>query len=971
MKNILYLLIVTVFCHKAYSQAWVWEKPVNTTNNSIATDPNNNIIVLAQNGVATQLSKYTKDGALIWSKLLTKATAFTPSGSLVVDRTGNIYTFTEGFDSVNHFFTGIKGMGVTKFAANGNILWHQLSSFRSALGNRFPIRIDADNNVYIGYYQQATAFPGAELVKLGDSVFSLVYERYFIAVGAITSAGVVKWIRAYNFKQTASGGLSAGTNMSIAGGNVYITGYSGKYNLFLDNGLVLGTDRCTAWLAVFDRNTGISKWGKVHQLIYYCTGSVCSCSSPSVMGNNATGNIALTSNLVGAFVFKPQDTVASAPISPIFLPPGAPAKSYYTVYDSVGNPVKANTIEVVPNQFFFNENLTGSRNNFFFIQYSDTLRKVDTGFNLIWKVTLPPATASIFIPQNSNDIIATYTRAGVVYLAKMTDSAGVVSGRTYADWDNNGTYTSADSALSNVLITTNTLANAISGNDNGKYYLYAAPSAYTLSAQFNHPYYQFLPAIHNAAITQYSDTVTGKDFRLRPLFSFTDVSTSFTALNIARPGRNAFYNINVKNIGPTTSPIQVGLKIPVLTTYQSVSGGIVVVNSPDSITVNMGNVNPFETKQAMLTLLVATTASIHDTLRYYPKATPYFIDTIKANNTDTLIQPVRTSFDPNEKEVHLQKRPFSDTSRALVYTVHFQNTGNDTAFYVRIADTLSSKHDLKTFNFITASHPVTTEINNNIIQFIFNPIELPDSNHNERLSHGFVKFSIKPKAPFSISDTLFNRVAIYFDYNNPVITNNIKSWYFTQPVPPPLVVIQSFNAVKQNLTAVLNFVTASEPGVSLFEIERSTDSLVFAKIGNWLPKGSATAGSSYSFTDINPDITVNFYRIKIVYADGRIAYSNIIIIRNFTVSPQPPASVKVFPNPVKGVLNLALNNIAEPKIVTCIVTDVTGKIVWSAQINTAAINPYPLHTEQWAPGVYFITLSNENFIYRKKIAIIH
>jgi hypothetical protein len=80
------ILLFCIISATAYSQAWVWEKPINTTNNHIATDPNNNIIVVSQNGTATQLNKYTKDGVLIWSNRLTKLAAFTPSGSVVVDK---------------------------------------------------------------------------------------------------------------------------------------------------------------------------------------------------------------------------------------------------------------------------------------------------------------------------------------------------------------------------------------------------------------------------------------------------------------------------------------------------------------------------------------------------------------------------------------------------------------------------------------------------------------------------------------------------------------------------------------------------------------------------------------------------------------------------------------------------------------------------------------------------------------------
>ena len=48
---------------------------------------------------------------------------------------------------------------------------------------------------------------------------------------------------------------------------------------------------------------------------------------------------------------------------------------------------------------------------------------------------------------------------------------------------------------------------------------------------------------------------------------------------------------------------------------------------------------------------------------------------------------------------------------------------------------------------------------------------LPDSNVNERLSNGFIKFSISQKTGLNIGTRIENKAAIYFDFNEPIITN--------------------------------------------------------------------------------------------------------------------------------------------------------------------------------------------------------
>jgi hypothetical protein len=62
------------------------------------------------------------------------------------------------------------------------------------------------------------------------------------------------------------------------------------------------------------------------------------------------------------------------------------------------------------------------------------------------------------------------------------------------------------------------------------------------------------------------------------------------------------------------------------------------------------------------------------------------------------------------------------------------------------------------------------------MEFKFENILLVDSNTNEPLSHGFVRYRIQPKTNLkSAGDSITNFAAIYFDFNEPVITNTAKT----------------------------------------------------------------------------------------------------------------------------------------------------------------------------------------------------
>ncbi len=133
------------------------------------------------------------------------------------------------------------------------------------------------------------------------------------------------------------------------------------------------------------------------------------------------------------------------------------------------------------------------------------------------------------------------------------------------------------------------------------------------------------------------------------------------------------------------------------------------------------------------------------------------------------------SFDPNAKEaqpVGYGPQHFIEENTDINYTLHFQNTGNDTAFKVVVVDTIAATLDINTIIPLVASHDYRFErIDSNVVRFIFDPIYLVDSVHNEPLSHGFVKFSIQQKKDNPIGTKIYNNVSIYFDRNPAIVTN--------------------------------------------------------------------------------------------------------------------------------------------------------------------------------------------------------
>ena len=135
------------------------------------------------------------------------------------------------------------------------------------------------------------------------------------------------------------------------------------------------------------------------------------------------------------------------------------------------------------------------------------------------------------------------------------------------------------------------------------------------------------------------------------------------------------------------------------------------------------------------------------------------------------------SYDPNDKQASpkgIGEEHLLRENTPIDYKIRFQNTGTDTAFNVVILDTLSEWLDINTVRPGASSHPYTFQmLAGNVLEFRFDNIMLPDSNINQQASNGFIQFKVD-QLPDNAHGTLIeNNAAIYFDFNEPIITNTV------------------------------------------------------------------------------------------------------------------------------------------------------------------------------------------------------
>ena len=213
------------------------------------------------------------------------------------------------------------------------------------------------------------------------------------------------------------------------------------------------------------------------------------------------------------------------------------------------------------------------------------------------------------------------------------------------------------------------------------------------------------------------------------------------------------------------------------------------------------------------------------------------------------------SYDPNDKQgfpVGYGAAHYIRPGTEIEYLIRFQNTGTDTAFTVRVVDTLSTWLDPATIRPGASSHKYQFNLTGlGIVEFLFENILLPDSNVNQAASNGFVKFSISPKESAPLETVIENEAGIYFDFNDPVVTNTtfhrlgenfiVGVW---QPRVPGAAVTVSPNPFGDEARLEVKGLRSSAPlhlrvfdlqGIALRDME-TTGSVFTLKKGDW-PSG--------------------------------------------------------------------------------------------------------------------------------------
>jgi uncharacterized repeat protein (TIGR01451 family) len=244
--------------------------------------------------------------------------------------------------------------------------------------------------------------------------------------------------------------------------------------------------------------------------------------------------------------------------------------------------------------------------------------------------------------------------------------------------------------------------------------------------------------------------------------------------DLPRQGLPALSWITVHNVGtePTSATVTFAPD-PAVQWVAADEPPTSVVGNVAEWSVQLAPWQTWSTKVSYHTPYTVPAATIlHHTL----SATPALADTTPANNTMVQDAWVVHSCDPNDKTVtpSTLTPAQGEAGDTLEYVLRFQNVGTAAALRVVITDTLSAMLDHGSIQLVNRSHDCSWYLHQGVLHVIFDPIFLPDSVTDEAGSHGAVKFTLATAQGLIPGTVIGNQANIYFDFNEPVITNTAE-----------------------------------------------------------------------------------------------------------------------------------------------------------------------------------------------------
>nr|MBK9650938.1 T9SS type A sorting domain-containing protein [Bacteroidota bacterium] len=418
---------------------------------------------------------------------------------------------------------------------------------------------------------------------------------------------------------------------------------------------------------------------------------------------------------------------------------------------------------------------------------------IDSGGNIVFQNTIggidEDILNSIAPSTDGGYVLGGYSRSNIsgdktensdidYWVVKLSPSSRI-TGKLFADVNQNNLQDSGEVNIVGVKITEASTGRYAFSQWDGSYFIGVFDTGSFVVSPSQISYYTPNPTMHTATFTAVQQIDSLNDFAFQPISNINDLYISIHPLSPFRSGFTATYNIHYKNIGTTVLSPTIYFFNDAKVDF--VSSNVLPDNVyADSVIWNLPALAPFGEGDITVTVYVHQGLQIGTLINSSAKIFPFANDYDIANNSASWEVTTIGSFDPNEIIVNKDSVSIFDLKPVppyLEYVIYFQNTGNDTAFNVKVENIIPKKLNLATFEYVSSSMPANISLNSEsrLATFEFPNILLPDSNIDEPASHGYVRYRIKPNKTLQVGAEILSEASIYFDFNAPVVTNKAST----------------------------------------------------------------------------------------------------------------------------------------------------------------------------------------------------
>lgn len=404
-----------------------------------------------------------------------------------------------------------------------------------------------------------------------------------------------------------------------------------------------------------------------------------------------------------------------------------------------------------------------------------------------------------------------------------------ITGIIQFDHDGNGCGTD-DWVRPNMKVTMNDgsqIGSAFTSPD-GSYTFYTNTGLFLWSADIENPsYFTITPSLATASFNDLNNNVFTQNFCMSALGVHPDVEIVIAPLSGARPGFGALYQMTVRNKGNQTVSGNFSLA------YQEELMDFMSATVFEPTTVAEGllswdytNLRPFETLTSYLIFVVNSPVDTppvneDDILTFTATVNPIAGDESPQDNVMEFLQTVVNSYDPNDITcIEGEVVDPSTIGSYLHYIVNFENLGSAEAENVVVRIEVDPElYDINSLQLIETSHVSNSRVTGNVIEFIFENIDLEAAQGNPPVGgHGNVLFKIRSNSGLETGDSVTKMADIFFDYNFPIQTNNAETVF--QSLQNPAFADNLVSVYPNPSSGIVHINTESEViSVELFDVQ--------------------------------------------------------------------------------------------------------------------------------------------------------